>query len=67
MTQFQNGGIKGKGVVDNLFIVRGIINHATYLNKELWPTFYDIEECFDSLWLEDCINSLWENGVRDDM
>ena len=29
MTQFQNGGIKGKGVVNNLFIVRGIINHAT--------------------------------------
>ena len=67
MTQFQNGGIKGKGVVDNLFIVRGIINHATYLNKELWLTFYDIEKCFDSLWLEDCINSLWENRVRDDM
>ena len=67
MTQFQNGGIKGKGVADNLFIVRGIINHATYLNKELWLTFYDIEKCFDSLWLEDCINSLWENGVRDDM
>ena len=67
MTQFQNGGIIGKEVVDNLFIVRGIINHATYLNKELWLTFYDIEKCFDSLWLEDCINSLWENGVRDDM
>ena len=65
MTQFQNGSIKG--VVDNLFIVRGIINHATYLNKELWLTFYDIEKCFDSLWLEDCINSLCENGVRDDM
>ena len=30
-------------------------------------TFFDIEKCFDSLWLEDCINSLWENEIRDDM
>ena len=36
MTQFQTGGAKGKGVVDNLFILRGIIDHSVYLNK---PTF----------------------------
>ena len=30
-------------------------------------TFYDIEKCFDSLWLEDCINSLYENGVKNDI
>ena len=35
-------------VVDNLFILRGIINHANYLGKELWVTFYDIEKWFDS-------------------
>ena len=32
----------------------------------LFLTFYDIEKCFDSLWLEDCKNSLWENGVQND-
>ena len=66
MSNFQNGGAKGKGVVDNLFILRALFDHAKYLNKELWLTFYDIEKCFDSLWLDDCINSLWENGVKDD-
>ena len=66
MTQFQTGGAKGKGVVDNLFILRGIIDHSVYLNKPTFVTFYDTEKCFDSLWLEDCINSLWENGVQDD-
>ena len=55
ISKFQNGGMKGKGVVDNLFVLRGIINHANYLGKELWLTFYDTEKCFDSLWLEDCI------------
>ena len=67
MTKFQTGGRKGKGVVDNLFILRGIIDHAKYLGRELWLTFYDIEKCFDRLWLEDCINSLWDNGVTDDI
>ena len=53
--------------MDNLFIFRSIINHANYLGKELWLTFYDIEKCFDSLWLEDYINSLWDLGVKDDI
>ena len=66
MSKFQNGGAKRKGVVDNLFILRALFDHAKYLNKELWLTFYDIEKCFDSLWLENCINSLWENGVKGD-
>ena len=51
MTKLQTGGVKDKGVVDNLIILRGIIDHAEYLGKELWLTFYDIEKCFDSLWL----------------
>ena len=50
MTQFQTGGVKSKGVADNLFILRGMIDHSKYLGKELWITFYDIEKCFDSLW-----------------
>ena len=66
ISQFQNGGMKGKRVVDNLIIIRGVIDHALYLGKELCITFFDIEKCFDSLWLEDCINSSWENGIRDD-
>ena len=67
MTKFQTDGVKGKGVVDNLMILRAIVDHAKYLGQELWLTFYDIEKCFDSLWLEDCINSLWKNGVVDDI
>ena len=58
MTKFQTGSVKGKGVVDNLMILRGITCHAKYLGKELWLSFYCTEKYFDSLWLEDCINSL---------
>ena len=66
VSKFENGGMKGTGVVDSLFILRATVNHAKFLNKELLITFYDIGKCFDSLWLEDCINSLWDLGVKDD-
>ena len=50
MSKFQNGGLRGKGVIDNLFLLRGLLDHAKYLGKEVWvTTFYDIEKCFDSL------------------
>ena len=67
ISKFPNGGMTGKGVADNLFILRGIINHPNYLGKKLWLTFYDMEKCFDSLWLEDCINSLWDLDAKDDI
>ena len=67
MTSFHTGGVKGKGVVDSLFLLRSTIDHCRYRGGELWLTFYDIEKCFDSLWLEDCVNSLYESGVKDDI
>ena len=56
-----------KGITDNLFILGGVIDHSKYLQKEIWITFYDIEKCFDSLWLENCINSFYENRVKNDI
>ena len=53
--------------MDNLFVLRGLTDHSKYFKKELWTTFYDIEKCFDSLWLEDCMNSLWRCGADDDI
>ena len=46
MAKFQIGGMRGKGVTDNLFILRGIIDHSNYLGKELWISCYDIENMF---------------------
>ena len=67
MTKFQAGGIKKQGSCGQVFVPRDQIDHSKYLKKELWITFYDIEKCFDSLWLEDCINTLWQSGVDDDI
>ena len=27
---------------------------------------YDVEKCFDSLWVQECINTLYENGFKND-
>ena len=67
MTPFQTGGVKGKGITCNLFILRGVIDHSKYLQKDKWISFHDIERCFDSLWLDDGINSLYKNGVENDI
>ena len=45
MSNFQNGGSKGKGVADNLFLLRALIDHLKYMGKQLWLTFYNIEKC----------------------
>ena len=41
MSKFQNGGVKGKSVTDNLFILKGIIDHSKYLGKGVFITFYE--------------------------
>ena len=33
ISQFQSGGMKGRGLVDNLFIIRSVIDHALYVGK----------------------------------
>ena len=27
---------------------------------------YDIDKCFDSLWLDECINDMFEAGIQND-
>ena len=66
MSNSQNLGSKREGVVDNLFLLRALMDHSNYMSKQFWLRFFDIEKCFNSLWLEDCINSLLDNGVKDD-
>ena len=66
VSKSQTSGVKCKGVADYLSVLRGLIDHSSYLAKELRITFYDTEKRFDSLWFEDCINALWRNGIQDD-
>ena len=62
----QSGSRNNRGPPDSLFLVYGLIDHAKYLHKQLFLTFYDYSTCFDSLWLEDSMISLWDLGIRNE-
>ena len=63
----QAGSRTNRGPADSLFLVNGMIDHAKYLHKQLFLTFYDYSTCFDSLWLEDSMISLWNLGITNEM
>ena len=70
MSNSNIGARKNRNIRDHLFIVYGIINSV--LNGEDDPVdiqIYDVEKCFDALWLEDFMLDLYETlppEARDD-
>jgi len=64
MSDFQNGARPQRGTADSLFIIRALINYYKYYNVPITIVFYDLEKCFDRLWLKDCMIDLFESGVK---
>ena len=64
VSKFQAGGRK-RSTVDQLFLLRGALDHMAYLKKPAYITLYDYRQAFDSLWLKESILSLWNLGIRD--
>jgi hypothetical protein len=70
MSNSNIGARKDKNIRDHLFVVHGVINSV--INGEAEPIdiqTYDVEKCFDALWLEDCMLDMFETlppGARDD-
>ena len=52
------GGVLGRAIQDNLFVVNHTIYRYKKEGKNLYMLFADIEKCFDNLWLRDCILEL---------
>ena len=63
----QAGSRPNRSAADNLFLLRGCIDHQKYKGKALYLTAYDFEQAFDSLWLQDCIWSLKKLGIKSDI
>ncbi len=63
----QAGSRKERGPPDNVFLMRGCIDHYVAIKKPLYITAYDYEQAFDSLWVEKCIQSLKNLGVSKEM
>ena len=70
MSNSNIGARKNRNIRDHLFVVYGVKNSV--LNGYDDPVdiqIYDVEKCFDALWLEDCMLDLYEtlpSEERDD-
>ena len=62
------GGRRNRSIRDNLFVINAVINDAlVYQMIEIDIHFYDLSQCFDSMWFEETMNDLWDSmEVRDD-
>ena len=52
MSDSQVGGRKKRSIRNNLFILYSIMHDARASKKIIDVNFYDVEKCFDSLWLD---------------
>ena len=65
INKLQAGARQQRSCADQIFLLRSCIDHRIYLNQPLYTTYYDVKQCFDSMWLEDCLISLWNLETRD--
>ena len=67
LTDANVGARKSRNIRDNIFVMNAVTNSV--LKEKLEPIdvqVYDVEKCFDALWLEECINDLYEAGLNND-
>ena len=67
LTDSNVGARKMRNIRDNIFVLNAIINHNKKSSEEAIDIqIYDVEQCFDSLWLQEVITSLYEAGFKND-
>ena len=56
-----------RGIRDNLFVINAITNSVKNGGEDACDIqVFDVEKCFDSLWVQECVNTLYENGFNND-
>ena len=59
MSDSNIGGRKNKNIRNHLFIIHGVIKSV--MQGEENCVVYDLEQCFEALWLEDCLNDMYDS------
>ena len=63
-TEAQAGGRRNRGIADQIFILRSIMDYYRYINKPLLLEFIDLVKAFDKMMLKNVMIDLWNAGVR---
>ena len=67
LTDSNVGARKGRNIRDNIFVLNAVTNSVVKGNEEAVDLqLYDVEKCFDALWVEECINDLYDAGLNND-
>ena len=69
LTESNIGSRKERSPRDHVFVINSIINE-TVKDKSKEPVdfvFYDVRQCFDSLWVEKTLLDLSKNGINNDL
>ena len=67
LTDSNVGARKMRNIRDNIFVLNAITNSSKNTSEEaLNIQVYDVEQCFDSLWLQEVITCLYEAGLKND-
>ena len=67
LTDCNVGARKKRNIRDNLFVINAIINSVKRGPEDPVDIgVFDVNKCFDSLWVEGCINDMFEAGLRND-
>ena len=61
------GARKNRNIRDNIFVLNAI-NNSVINGKEdsIDIQIFDVEKCFDALWVEECINDMYDAGLVND-
>ena len=67
LTDSNVGARRKRNIRDNIFVLNAVINSQKKKHEEaLDIQVYDVEKCFDSLWLKEVISCLYEAGLQND-
>ena len=59
---------KGRNIRDNIFVLNAVTNSVVKGNPQpIDMQLYDVEKCFDALWMEECINDIFDAGLDNDI
>ena len=67
LTDSNEGCRKNRNIQDNIFVIQAILNETKHGSKQpIDISVYDVNKCFDSLWVQECINDMYDAGDRND-
>jgi len=66
-TEAQAGARKGRSTQDQVFTLKGVINHRTQQGKPTYLAFLDVKQAYDSVWKAAVLLNLWEKGIKGKM